>query len=230
MSLAIKLLKHFNGFGLDVEWEMQNELLVLFGHSGAGKSLTLQLIAGLIRPDAGFIRNGDQSYFDDQLSVWVPPQQRSFGFVSQDPALFPHFSVRRNIEYGAKGLDKQDRRKRTDHMMELFQISDLENKRPSEISGGQKQRVALARALIRRPKILLLDEPFSALDSPLRHSMREFLLSLRNIFQVPIVLVTHDTVEARILADRIIVYTDGRIKRIGPPAEVLAAADAEQEN
>jgi len=222
MGLAIALRKKFNGFSLDVAWEMQNELLVLFGHSGSGKSLTLQLIAGLMRPDAGFVRSGDSTYFYKQNRVWVPPQQRSFGFVAQDPALFPHFSVRHNIEYGATGFPKTDRRKQANQIMELFGIRELEHKRPGEISGGQKQRVALARALIRRPKMLLLDEPFSALDQPLRCSMRTFLLQLRKTFQVPIVLVTHDTAEARVLADRVVVYADGRVKRIGPPAEVFA--------
>ena len=154
---------------------MTNELAVLFGYSGAGKSLTLQLIAGLLKPDAGRITANGDVLFDSQKRINVPPQRRSLGYVFQDLALFPHMTVRQNIAYGATGLPRGARQERVGEMLEVFHLEDLADKPPAEISGGQKQRVALARALIRRPQALLLDEPFSALDNPLRREMRQFL-------------------------------------------------------
>jgi len=166
MGLSVKLLKKVKGFTLDVEWKIGNELAILFGYSGSGKSLTLQCVAGLMEPDEGFIRSNGDLFFDSTLEIDVPPQKRSFGYVFQDRVLFPHMTVRGNIAYGLKGLRHSDIKDKVGQMMNLFHLQGLEDKFPSEISGGQKQRVALARALIRRPKALLLDEPFSALDGP----------------------------------------------------------------
>ncbi len=137
--------------------------------------MTLQMIAGLMKPDQGSIRLGGQVLFDSRTGIDVTPQDRSIGYVFQDLALFPHMTVRGNIIYGAKGLGKKERREKTEEMIESFHLEGLGDKRPAEISGGQRQRVALARALIRRPKLLLLDEPFSALDHPLRLEMHQYL-------------------------------------------------------
>jgi molybdate transport system ATP-binding protein len=222
MGLRVKVKKIVNGFSLDAEWEIGNELAVLFGCSGAGKSLTLQMIAGLLSPNQGFIHLDERTFFDSSSGRNLPPQERSCGYVFQDLALFPHMTIRENILYGAHGLSKVEREQQAGSMIEKFRITGLENKYPSEISGGQKQRVALARALIRRPNALLLDEPFSALDNPLRAEMQHFLKEIRREFPIPVVFVTHDVFEAYSMADKIIIYANGSVAQSGTPKEVFA--------
>ena len=230
MGLSVRIVKKVEGFTLDVEWQIGNELAVLFGYSGSGKSMTLQCIAGLMKPDEGLIRANGDLFFDHALNVNVPPEKRSFGYVFQDRVLFPHMTVRGNITYGCKGIPKSEIRQKVDEMIGLFHLRGLEDRFPAEISGGQKQRVALARALIGRPDALLLDEPFSALDHPIRLEMIRLLEEVRNEFNLPVVLVTHDVLEAYAMADKIIVYSGGRIVRTGPPGEIFhlpAGLDAE---
>lgn len=221
MGLSVRLAKQVNGFKLDVKWEMDNEFVVLFGYSGAGKSMTLQMISGLMAPDEGLVSLGEDIFYDSSRKINEPPQKRSFGYVFQELALFPHMTVRKNIAYGLKGLSKNETGQRVDDMLSLFKLENLHEKLPSEISGGQKQRVALARALIRRPSALLLDEPFSALDNPIRVEMRTLLKNIRKEFKIPIVLVTHDIFEAYTMADRLIVYSGGKVLQTGPPAKVF---------
>ncbi len=221
MGLKIKIQKKVNGFALDSSWEIGNELAVLFGYSGAGKTMTLQIIAGLMKPDSGIIESNVKVYFDSGRNINVPPQNRSFGYVFQDLALFPHMTVKENILYGATGVAKDVMLERLGDLVRDFRIEGLESKMPSEISGGQKQRIAFARALIRRPDVLLLDEPFSALDSPLRKEMRSFLMQVRRDFDIPVVLVTHDVYEAYTMADTLIVYSNGRVVQKDRPAEVF---------
>jgi len=223
MGLQVSVKKIVRGFALDVSWQIGNELAVLFGFSGSGKSLTLQIIAGLIKPDSGIITANESTYFDSARKIDASPQQRSLGYVFQDLALFPHMTVKQNILFGAKGVSKPETAERYRELADAFYLSDLEKKRPAEISGGQKQRVAFARALMRRPDVLLLDEPFSALDTPLRIEMRAFLKDLRNAFQVPVVLVTHDAGEAASLADSIIVYSDGSVIQSGSVSDVFGS-------
>ncbi len=220
MSLHINLQKKVNGFSLDVEWRINNGPAVLFGFSGAGKSMTLQLIAGLAKPDKGFIKLDDTLYFDSVSGTDLPPQKRLFGYVFQDLALFPHMTVLDNILYGAPDLPSKEKLDRALGMLHSFKLNGLEKRFPCEISGGQKQRVAFARALIRRPRMLLLDEPFSALDRPLRLEMRKFLKEVREIFHIPAILVTHDFEEAAAVSDKIIIYEHGRIAQAGSPQEV----------
>jgi ABC-type Fe3+/spermidine/putrescine transport system ATPase subunit len=148
--------------------------------------------------------------------------------VFQDLALFPHMTVRENILYGAKGLERGERLERMSELTDKFHIRSIEGKYPSEISGGQKQRVAFARALIRRPEALLLDEPFSALDHSLRREMREFLLGLRGDFDIPIIMVTHDIHEALTMPDRLIVYCNGSVVQTGAPAAVFHNPSTEE--
>jgi len=228
MGLSVSVKKAVKGFALDVAWQIGNELAVLFGFSGSGKSLTLQLIAGLMKPDSGVITANGSIYFDSSRHIDATPQQRSLGYVFQDLALFPHMTVKQNILFGAKGVPKHEAIERYREMIDAFYLNDLEKKRPSEISGGQKQRVAFARALMRRPDVLLLDEPFSALDTPLRIEMRTFLKDLRNTFQVPVVLVTHDASEAATLADSIIVYSEGSVIQSGTAADVFSSPKDER--
>jgi molybdate transport system ATP-binding protein len=224
MGLAVRIVKRVKGFTLDAEWQIGTELAVLFGSSGSGKSMTLQCIAGLMNPDEGLIRANGDLFFDHARKVNILPQNRSFGYVFQDRALFPHMTVRGNITYGCRGLSKAEARGAVDEMIELFHLRGLEDRYPSDISGGQKQRVALARALIGKPEALLLDEPFSGLDQAIRFEMRKLLEEIRVKFDIPVVLVTHDIVEAYSMADRIIVYSSGRVSRTGPPHEIFRSS------
>ncbi|MBF0475470.1 MAG: ATP-binding cassette domain-containing protein [Deltaproteobacteria bacterium] len=223
MSLSFKGKKVLRNFTLDVEWSIRNELAVLFGYSGAGKSMTLQMLAGLMAPDEGLIQLNGRVLFDNQAGIDLSPQKRSFGYVFQNLALFPHMTVKDNILYGAHGLGRDDRKQRAEEMIEQFMLSGLERKFPHEISGGQKQRVAFARALIRRPAALLLGEPFSACDNPLRIELQNFLQQVRRDFPIPVVLVTHDLTEALTLADKLIICVNGKVLQAGTPAEILNA-------
>ena len=222
MGLSVDIKKRLNGFTLHAKWHMENEIAVLFGHSGAGKTLTLKAIAGLMRPDEGSIVAGDKTLFEASgtLKIDVPPQRRHMGYVFQDLALFPHMTVRANIAFGLGG-GKNNRTDAVEEMLHIFHLENLAGKHPREISGGERQRVALARGLVRRPEVLLLDEPFSALDSGLRAEMGRLLLDIRRDFNVPAVLVTHDIREARAVADKLIVYLDGRVVQTGSPREVM---------
>ncbi len=223
-GLSVSVQKTFGAFSLDASWSIGNELAVLFGCSGAGKSITLRMIAGLIAPDAGMIGLNGRTLYSSAAAIDLAPQARSFGYVFQDLALFPHMTVRQNILYGAHGVHRDEREARAEGMIERFQLAGLEHKLPACISGGQQQRVALARALIRRPDALLLDEPFSALDAPLRRELQDFLQDLRQEFPIPIVFVTHDVDEAAALADKIILYADGGVAQCGAPAELSCFA------
>ena len=220
MGLSVKLKKKVNGFKLDVAWEIGNELAVLFGFSGAGKSITLQIIAGLLSPDDGFVRIDSTTMFDSSKRINVPSQKRHLGYVFQDLALFPHMTALDNILYGSNGLCKSEKRKRAGNMIDAFHLEGLEEQYPAELSGGQRQRVAFARALMRKPDVLLLDEPFSALDNPLRIEMRQFLRDIKHGFDVPIVFVTHDITEAYSIANNLIVYSKGNVIQTGTPKDV----------
>ncbi len=230
MGLTVSIKKKVNGFSLDTAWEIGNELAVLFGCSGSGKSLTLQVIAGLMQPDYGFVRLNERTLYDSSSGKNLAPQERSFGYVFQALALFPHMTILENILYGAHGLLKTEREQRAGDMIVRFRLAGLEKKYPLEISGGQKQRVALARALIRRPDALLLDEPFSALDNPLRIEMQQFLKELHREFPIPIVFVTHDVLEAHSMADRIIVYANGSVAQSGTPNEIFSSPSCQEVN
>jgi len=220
-GLTVSLRARLPGFDLDVSWEIGAELAVLFGPSGAGKSLTLRMIAGLVQPDAGRIAAGDHLLLDTTLAVCLPPQQRSIGYVFQDLALFPHMTVLDNVLYGGHGLERGARVARAEQLIDRFGLAGLQRRRPGEISGGQKQRVAFARALLRRPSVLLLDEPFSALDAPLRRDMGKLLREVQRELKLPTVLVTHDEAEATLLADTVILHNGGCVIRQGTPQEIV---------
>jgi molybdate transport system ATP-binding protein len=221
MGLHVELAKRFDGFDLDVAWDVGNELAVLFGYSGSGKTLTLKMIAGLLRPEVGRVSCDGDVLYDSASKMDLSPQDRCLGYVAQDVALFPHMTVRQNIAYGLKGVAKVEREERVDEMLATFHLEGLGYRRPRQLSGGQKQRVGLARALARRPRALLLDEPFSALDVPLRADLWDVLHTLRRRLDIPILLVTHDPDEARNMADTLIVYQSGRVVRNGPPQKVV---------
>lgn len=219
MSLEFRAKRRLGQFDYEAEFSAADEILVLFGHSGAGKSLTLQFTAGLLRPDAGHIALDGQVLFDSATKTNAPPQARRVGYVVQELALFEHMNVRDNVAFGLpKGTD---RGKRISELLHLLDLAGYEKRRPRSLSGGQRQRVALARAIAREAPLLLLDEPFSALDDSLRTSMRKELLRLRNELGLTILFVTHDLREAHFLADRVAVFDNGRILQIGPRDEIF---------
>ncbi|MGA2160355.1 MAG: ATP-binding cassette domain-containing protein [Dehalococcoidia bacterium] len=223
IGLDLKIITHLKGFSLDVNWSMGNELVVLFGPSGSGKSMTLRTIAGIAPQSEGYITLNGRVLFSSDTAIRLPPQQRSVGFVFQDLALFPHMTVEKNILYGADDKGKKGAVRRAAELISLFRLNGHKDKYPHEISGGQKQRVALARVLIRNPEILLLDEPFSALDGQLRMEMRSCLMNVvKHEFHIPVILVTHNVLEAYSLADRVLVYRNGRVVDSGLPQVVLS--------
>ncbi len=194
---------------------------ILFGASGCGKTTVLRCLAGLEKPDDGSICFGNETWFDAKQGLFLPPRLRKIGFVPQDYALFPHLSVAQNIQYGLKGWSLSERESRITELLDWLELGGLQNRLPSELSGGQKQRVALARALAAKPRLLLLDEPFSALDLPTRQRLRADLRCLLPQLGIPIIIVTHDRLEAMVLGDELVVMDTGQIIQTGSVQDVL---------
>jgi molybdate transport system ATP-binding protein len=197
------------------------QTLVLFGPSGAGKSLLLRALAGIHRPVRGRITLDDRPLLDSVNRVDVPPQDRRLGYLPQSYALFPHLTVAQNVAFGLRRLSAAAKRERVGDLLSQLQLDGLAERRPAQLSGGQQQRVALARALATSPRALLLDEPFAALDAPLRRVLRRELQTLRHRFGFTVILVTHDLGDACALGDAIAVLAGGEIVQVGTPAEVL---------
>src|SRR5437867_12175094 len=174
-TVSVAIEERLPGCTLDVRWEAEQSVIGLFGPSGAGKTLTLQCLAGLIRPDAGRIVVGDRVFFDAATGVDLPPQRRRIGYVFQGYALFPHLTVEENIGFGLSDRSRGERARRSAEVIERLGLGGFERRYPRELSGGQRQRVALGRALAIDPALLLLDEPLSALDAPLRRTLRDEL-------------------------------------------------------
>lgn len=225
--IEARLKKNFEGgresraFSLDVELDAGEGITVLFGPSGSGKTLTLDAIAGFLRPDSGRIIVDGSILYDGEAGVHLSPQARRCGYVFQNYALFPHMTLRENLEFAAAARGKLDRHKRVNEMLERFQLGDMAGRRPHELSGGQKQRGSIARALLADPRLLLLDEPAQGLDAVLRQELYRVLREVRRDFRIPALLVTHDWEEALELGERMHVYREGRIVQSGTPQEVL---------
>jgi molybdate transport system ATP-binding protein len=213
--------RRLDGFELDVAFAAEEGRVVLFGPSGAGKSLTLQAITGVMRPDAGRVEVNGRLLFDSASGVNLPPQERRLGYVPQSYALFPHLTVEQNVAYGVQRLDAARRRALVQEMVELVGLQGLERRRPRELSGGQQQRVALARALASRPELLVLDEPFSNIDTGLRGTLRRELLDLQARSGIATLVVTHDLDDAFFLGSRIVVIDRGRVLQTGSREDIF---------
>ncbi len=210
MSLYIDIEKKLDNYTLKVKINQENKVTGLLGESGCGKSMTLKCIAGLVTPDKGKIVVNGKVFFDSDENINLKPQDRNVGFVFQNYALFPHMTVRENIILGIKSKDKNIKEEICDEYIEKFNLQELKNSYPTNLSGGQQQRVALARALSKNPDILLLDEPFSALDYHLRDSMEENLRNNLKKYKGNAIFVTHNINEAYRVCDDIVVYDNGK--------------------
>ena len=207
---------------LDCITPAERAITVLFGASGSGKTTILRCLAGLERPDHGHVHFDGEVWSDAARKVFLPTRKRRVGLVPQDYALFPHLTVAGNVAYGLSNMETGQRRQRVGEMLGWLGLEGLENRLPGELSGGQQQRVALARALAPRPRLLLLDEPLSALDHPTRLRLRRELRGWLHEAGVPAILVTHDRQEAAALGDEIIVMHEGRMIQHGPVQEVFS--------
>jgi molybdate transport system ATP-binding protein len=189
----------------------------LFGPSGAGKTTLLRILAGLTKPDAGKIQFGDTVWFDSERKIDIPPQQRRIGLMFQDYALFPNMTVEQNIQFA------QDEKGRsyTQRLLEIFELTEFAKRKPAHLSGGQKQRVALARAIVRKPKILLLDEPLSALDSAMRVMLQDEIAKVHEMFGATTIMVSHDLNEVFRLAHHVVCIEQGKVTATGEPQNVF---------
>ena len=226
LSVQIRKLLAANGsapFVLDISATFAPGFTVLFGPSGAGKSTLLDCIAGLQQPDSGEIRFEEEVLFDAARHISLSPQRRELAYVFQSLALFPHLSVEQNIRYGLASLPFDEQRHRVDTISATFHIGSLAQRRPVELSGGEKQRVALARALVTRPRILLLDEPLTGLDSSLRRAILEDLHAWNAANGIPILYVTHNREEVDAIGEQVLALANGRVQEFGAPRAVLDA-------
>jgi molybdate transport system ATP-binding protein len=214
VSLQVALKKNFKTkklqrFVLDVEFSVPSGVTVIFGPSGSGKTTLLECLAGLLEPEAGYIKADGEALFDSERGIDLPSQQRGVGYVFQELALFPHMTAAQNIAFGIRG--NAQKHALVEEMLERFHIGHVASHRQDEISGGERQRVALARALVTRPRLLLLDEPFSALDDELKLAIIGDLKRWLAENRIPVLLVTHDRNEAQMLGERVLLLRDGRV-------------------
>jgi molybdate transport system ATP-binding protein len=219
VAIAKQLREHDRRFDLDVRFTSDADVTILFGPSGAGKTQTLYALAGLARPDRGHVRVGAQTLFDSERRIDLPTRERRIGFVFQEYALFPHLNVLQNVAFARGGpwpLSLRSRRLADADadiraLVAAFELGDLVQSMPAQLSGGQRQRVALARALAAQPQLLLLDEPFAALDAPLRTRLRTELLAARARFGVPMIVITHDPDDVAALGGHVIAIENGKV-------------------
>lgn len=220
MSLFVDIRKKLKGFYLNVSFETNGEYLGILGASGSGKSMTLKCIAGIETPDEGRIVLNGKVLFDSKEKINLKPQERNIGYLFQNYALFPNMTVEENIGIGL--IESKEKKKdKINEMIRLFQLSGLEKKYPSELSGGQAQRVALARAIIYKPDILMLDEPFSALDSYLKEKLQTDILELLKFYDKEVLMVTHSRNEVYKFCENVVIIEKGKSILIGNTKEVF---------
>jgi ABC-type sulfate/molybdate transport systems ATPase subunit len=221
--LDVSLDARRGSFHLQVGCTFKSEWTVVFGPSGAGKTRLMRLLAGLDRPDRGHIVLDGEVITDAQAGVFLKPGRRKTALVAQQPALFPHMSVSANVSYGLASLDRNSRSARVEEMLQLVGANGLVHRRPHHLSGGEAQRVALARALAPRPRLLLLDEPFSALDGTSSDALLSRLQGWLRDHNVQTILVTHDATDAYATGAEVALLREGRIAALGAPAVALAS-------
>lgn len=209
------------GFSLDMTFQAGAGITALFGPSGGGKTLTLDAIAGFERPDDGRILLDDQILFDGPAGVHLPPRARQCGYVFQNYALFPHMTLRQNLEFAVERVPRLERGRRVKELLDQFHLTDVAGRRPHQLSGGQKQRCSIARALIGSPRVLLLDEPSRGLDPALRSELHSLLAQVRAEYDKPILLVTHDVEECFALADQALIVINGKVAQSGATRKVF---------
>ena len=215
-------LQYPAGFRLEPVFITDAPVTVLFGPSGSGKTSVLSMIAGLRRPDAGFIRLGTRLLFDGRNGTDLPPEKRRVGYVFQDHLLFPHLDVRGNLLYGWRRRAREARTVDFDRVVRVLELSDLLGRLPHSLSGGERQRVALGRGLVCGPDLLLLDEPLSSVDEELKQRVLDYVERALAEWRVPTLYVTHDPVEARRIAGWVVRIDQGRVTATGPPQQILA--------
>ncbi|GAA0730638.1 sulfate/molybdate ABC transporter ATP-binding protein [Aquimarina litoralis] len=198
----------------------RGQFVTLYGPSGAGKTTTLRIIAGLLSPDKGSIEVNDCIWFDNERKINRVPQQRKIGYVFQDYALFPHMTVRKNLEFA---LDNKQDKAIVDELIGIVELEELQDRKPETLSGGQQQRVALARALVRKPEVLLLDEPLSALDIRMRSKLQDYILKVHKKYHLTTILVSHDIGEIIKMSDVVYKLQDGCVEKVGKPMTVFAS-------
>ncbi len=218
MTVSFTLKKQLSQFALDVSCQFSSGVLVIQGASGSGKTTILNCLSGLLQPDSGQIQIDDRVLYDSAKQIYVAVQQRNIGYVFQNYALFPNMTVEKNILYGVKNQpgygDKTQRKAMLDYagyIMDTFRLTPLRKQYPVNISGGEKQRTALARAMVTRPDLLLLDEPFSALDVKTKEIVYQEFLELKQTLRTPMILISHDPRESELFADQRIFLQQGKI-------------------
>lgn len=222
LKADLRVARLGGGFTLDLAIEAPPGVTILFGPSGSGKSTALAAIAGLIRPSSGRVTLGDETWFDSEKNVDCPVHRRGLAFVFQSLALFPHKTAVGNVVYGMdRGIERAERRERAIKVLERLKVGHLADRRPATFSGGEAQRVAVARAFAMRPRIVLLDEPFSAMDRQLRHELTVDVRGFVDELNVPLIHVTHHRAEARALGDRVILLQQGRVVATGTGTDLL---------
>lgn len=219
MALSVNIEKKLGDFNLKVNFEAENEILAILGASGCGKSMTLKCISGIEKPDKGRIVLDGVTLFDSEKKINLPPQKRKVGYLFQQYALFPNMTVEQNIGCGVR--DKEKREQAVADMIQAMNLTGMEKKKPNQLSGGQQQRVALARILVNEPEVLLLDEPFSALDRHLRFQIEREVHEIMKKFGKTVLLVSHDRDEVFRLSDSIAIMHNGFIETVGNKKEVF---------
>lgn len=206
---------------LDLDFEIkENEFVTLYGESGSGKTTTLRLLSGLAQAEKGYIQVNEEIWLDTNSKIQLPPQKRKIAYVFQDYALFPNMSVRENLLYALeKGQDKSI----VEELLTLMELEQLQHQKPEQLSGGQKQRVALSRALVRKPNILLLDEPLSAVDNEMRLKLQDYIIQVHRKYKLTTILVSHDISEIYKMSNKVIVLENGKISKQGTPDAVFSS-------
>lgn len=221
-----RLKLNYSGFALDIDLQLPGRgVTALYGHSGSGKTTCLRCIAGLEQAEQGFIQVNDEIWQDSDKRIFVPPHKRALGYVFQEASLFPHLSVRANLEFGLRRIPRQQRRVDITHATELLGIGHLLDRDPQNLSGGERQRIGIARALLTSPKLLLMDEPLAALDTQRKNEILPYLQRLHDELDIPVLYVSHSQDEVARLADHLVLLSNGKALASGAIGETLARLD-----